>query len=186
MFPKYWLSMSAIKAGSALMTVRQLTAVTVRLFALGLLLNYSAYCIAAISTGTLIQILSQLFGWLFILAVAIVLWRFPLVITHRLIPAAQMGNTLKLPLWQTAQVACIVLGMWLLIRYALWDLSNFLSSLFSPSSGILTHSDNDPAGYSLIRGVANASLAFTMMFKSAAITHFLLGGQHFPPPDEEA
>ena len=58
---------------------------------------------------------------------AIVLWLFPMVVAHKLIPRTQFDNTLSVAAQEAAVVACIVLGLWLFVARALPLLTQYIS-----------------------------------------------------------
>lgn len=63
---------------------------------------------------------------LYVLA-ALLLWFFPLTVGHKLVPRSRFEDRLQLPLNQTIVVACVVLGMYVVVARALPPLAAYLS-----------------------------------------------------------
>lgn len=61
-------------------------------------------------------------------AAAVLLWFFPLSIAHRLVPRTRFDDRLVLPPQQAVVVACVVLGLCILLLRALPALAGWLSA----------------------------------------------------------
>lgn len=58
---------------------------------------------------------------------AMLLWFFPMFIAHKLVPRTRFEDTLKLPSQQALVVACVVLGLVVIVLRALPPISAYLS-----------------------------------------------------------
>jgi hypothetical protein len=61
------------------------------------------------------------------LGFAFLLWFFPMTIAHKLVPRTKFEDTLSLPARQAVVVACVVLGLFVIVWRALPILANYLS-----------------------------------------------------------
>src|SRR6266540_5724837 len=59
--------------------------------------------------------------------VALALWFFPMVVAHKLVPRTHFDNVLRIPAEEVAVVACVVLGLWVLVARALPPLTQYFS-----------------------------------------------------------
>lgn len=101
------------------MTPQQIVGLGVRLFAiwLGLVgLQYVWTIPAALARQPIESGLSlPYFIGLAYFVVAALLWLFPLVVAHRLIPKTRFDNVLQATPLDAARVGCCLLGLWLLL-----------------------------------------------------------------------
>ena len=71
-------------------------------------------------------------------AIALIVWRYPLVIARKLIPAAPDDISNSISAAETASVACIVLGLWtlggLFLHYSgTWRSSRYIAQTINHS-----------------------------------------------------
>jgi len=78
--------------------------------------------------GAHASVTPYLFAALF-LVVAVLLWMFPMTVGHRLVPRTQFDNTLQTPAHDLLVVACVVLGMWVLVGGAIPQIAYYISIL---------------------------------------------------------
>lgn len=113
------------------MTPQQLVGLAVRLFAIWLAItSFQAIGVGqAISSETGAQNtawVAYLFAGLYFLA-ALLLWFFPMGIAHKLVPRTQFEDHLGLPAEQAVVVACVVLGLLVIVYRALPSLTAYVS-----------------------------------------------------------
>jgi hypothetical protein len=108
-------------------------------------------------------------------AIALVVWRYPLVIARKLMPAAPDDMSHSISAAETASVACIVLGLWMLVGRALPALLRDLEIL------AVYRADYQPlqslAGRDLSRIIESAVdvvVALILIFKARRIAAYLL------------
>lgn len=97
------------------MTPQQLVGTAVRLFAIWLALSSIAYCNAipaALEANASAQYGSYFVAALYLL-VAALLWFFPMVVAHRIIPRTAHDNRLAVQGHALARVGIALLGLWL-------------------------------------------------------------------------
>lgn len=105
------------------MTPQQLIGTAIRLFAIWLALSSVAFLSAipsALSASGIAEdsiVASRVVGGLYLL-VAILLWFFPMVVAHKLLPRTSHTNRLELPGFELARVGVGLLGLWLLAKAA--------------------------------------------------------------------
>jgi len=108
--------------------------------------------------------------------VALVLWFFPMVVAHKLVPRTHFDNVLRIPAEEVAVVACVVLGLWVFVARALPPLTQYFSVvalLIKNNQPIFSIGD----GYfaRLVEGLVELAVASLLTFKARAIaTYFLV------------
>ena len=167
------------------MTPQQIVGLGVRLFAIWLLfvgLPYVWYIPSALAQQPIdgSTSLSIAIGFVYI-AVAVLLWFFPMVVAHRLIPRTNFDNVLEVVPIETARVGCCLLGLWLFLTSAPALVSYlfraFLVSGSGPLYGSLTLDQKLDIGFYLIQVL----IASALIFRSSAFASWLMR-----PPSEEA
>jgi len=112
------------------MTPQQVVGLAARLFAVWLAINAVKAIGLAVAVdaqpGAHASPAPYVFAALF-LVVAVLLWIFPMVVGHRLVPRTQFDDTLKTPAHDLLVVACVVLGMWLLVGGAIPQIAYYIS-----------------------------------------------------------
>ena len=113
------------------MTPQQLVGLAARLFAVWLAIT----SFQAIGIGQAIKSqggaqdtawVPYLFAALYLVG-ALLLWFFPMFIAHKLVPRTKLENTLRLPSEQVVVVACVALGLLVIVHRALPSISAYLS-----------------------------------------------------------
>jgi Na+/proline symporter len=105
------------------MTPQQLVGIAVRLFATWLALTSVAYFVSipkalasAPPLGNDANIaVAYAIGGLYV-AGALILWFFPMVVAHKLLPRTQHENRLSFRAYELARVGCSLVGLWLLAK----------------------------------------------------------------------
>lgn len=165
------------------MTPHQIVALGIRLFSLYLGIHSLRYLVelpASMATNNLApQIhISYITGGAF-LALAVVLWFFPMFIAHRILPNGPSERTLNLQAFDAARVGCSLIGLWFTV-YVLPALSwlifshavnsgNQAGSLFSALSP-----DDKRAFFFLL---AELLFALILIFKSHFFAQIVVGIQ---------
>ena len=112
------------------MTPQQIIGLAARLFAIWLAINaVQAIGMAAAMAeqpGAQTTAAPYVFAALFLI-VAILLWLFPMVVGHRLVPRTQFDNTLSAPAHELLVVACVVLGLWIIVVRAIPAIAYYIS-----------------------------------------------------------
>ena len=116
---------------------------------------------------------------------AIILWMFPMVIAHKLIPKTYHENVLSVPEKEVVAIACIVFGLWLFLAKVLPQLAYYIS-LF-----LLIIYNKDPAfdseEFHFLRLTPIAIEFFVATFlilKARIISNYFLISRTPPPPHE--
>lgn len=100
------------------MTVQQLVGMAARLFAIYLLLiAFQMFGIvsALVENGAHPPPTLYLMPLLPV-AVALVLWTFPMLVAHKLVPRTQFTDTMNLPARQLVAAAAAIIGIWALVN----------------------------------------------------------------------
>ena len=112
------------------MTPQQLVGLAVRLLAIWLIFS----ALQMIGNGTAVnnqpglEPTATFYVWAGIMFfLAVLLWFFPMVVAHRLIPRTRYENILQVPASQAAMLACVILGLWLFTVHVLPGLAYYLS-----------------------------------------------------------
>lgn len=97
------------------MTPQQLVGTAVRLFAIWLTLSSIAYfntIPSALGANATAQYSSHFVGALYLVAAAL-LWFFPMLVAHRIVPRTAHDNQLAVRCHELARVGIALLGLWL-------------------------------------------------------------------------
>jgi len=104
------------------MTPQQLIGIAVRLFAAWLVMSSVAYLVAIPSQLSLMQgmpsssvAISYALAALYLLG-AVILWFFPMIVAHRLLPRTQHENHLEFQAEELARVGCALFGLWVFAK----------------------------------------------------------------------
>jgi hypothetical protein len=110
-------------------TAHQVIATAVRLFAIWLLvLAIQAIGIAQalILQAEMPTSLPYFFAACYLVA-AVLLWAFPMLVATRLVPRTKFEGSLGLPAQHVVVVACVVMGLWVIVSRALPSLLSYLA-----------------------------------------------------------
>lgn len=159
------------------MTPQQIVALAVRLFSIWLALQ----SLNIISLGNAINMQpglgetnSHYFMAGFVLFVALLLWLFPLFVAHALIPRTRFDDELRLPLQETVVVACITIGLWVLISQVLPSLAYYLTLIVATLHTREKLSGNEAFEFMRLAPIAiQFAVALILMLKARAISGFL-------------
>jgi hypothetical protein len=112
------------------MTPQQIVGLAVRLFAIWLvIMAVQAVGMAtamAEQPGATSTFAPYGFAALFVV-VAILLWVFPMVVAHKLVPRTRFEDTLRVPANDLLVVACVVLGLWDIVARAVPAITYYIS-----------------------------------------------------------
>jgi hypothetical protein len=112
------------------MTPQQIVGLAARLFAIWLVITaIQAFGMATAmgeQPGATSTAVPYGFAALF-LAAAIFLWLFPMAVAHKLVPRTRFENTLRLPAHEVLVVACVVLGLWVIVARAVPAVAYYVS-----------------------------------------------------------
>lgn len=104
------------------MTPQQLFGTAIRLFAIWLAISSIAYFSsipsALSANGIAVEgasLATYLVGALYLIAAAL-LWFFPMLVAHKLVPKTNYTNTLSVPGFELARVGSGLMGLWLLAK----------------------------------------------------------------------
>jgi hypothetical protein len=103
------------------MSPQQIVGMSVRLFAIWLALTGLPYVWAipaALERQHVDGRLVPEFIGLVLLLVALLLWLFPMVVAHKLVPRTTFNNVLRAPALDAARVGCFVVGLWYFLKSA--------------------------------------------------------------------
>lgn len=154
------------------MTPQQIVGLGVRLLSIWLALSGLHYT-ATISRLLAFDSFAYFVGLIYII-VALLLWCFPMVVSHRLIPRTRFSNTINLDALEAARVGCCLLGLFLLSQ-AGPDLVSYAFRMFlyftnaSLYGMLVTYQEID-----LLVLIVNVVFALILMFKSGAIANRLM------------
>lgn len=109
------------------------------------------------------------------LVTAVLLWFFPMLVAHKLIPRTQYENVLKIPALEAAVVACIAVGLWVFVARALPSLAQYLSvaAVFLKSHQPLSAMGETQFNH-LVEGLLELAVAAFLTFKAHAVATYLL------------
>ena len=163
------------------MTPRQLVGLFIRLFAIWLVIS----AIQMIGTGMALRDSVGIgagadhvayVASVILFITALIVWRFPLLIAGKLIPAAPPdGAPTTISAVETATVACIVLGLWTLVGRVLPALIRDLEIIavyhtnYQPLQSITARDLSR-----LIESAVDIIVALILIFKARGITFYLL------------
>lgn len=169
------------------MTPQQFVGLSVRLLAIWLVFG----ALQMIGNGTAVnnqpglEPTAAFFVWAgFMFLLAALLWFFPMVVAHGLIPRTKYENALLVPASQAAMIACVILGLWLFTVRVLPGLAYYLSLVIAmrANNQSLTASDE----FTIVRLGTVAiefAIAAVLCFKAHAIARFFTI-ERVPPEGE--
>jgi hypothetical protein len=165
------------------MTPQQVVGLGVRLFAIWLALIGLPYVVYIPFTlarqhldfGTTT---SYLIGAGFFI-VAILLWIFPMVVAHLLIPRTTFDNVLTVSTSEAAKVGCCLLGLWLLIKSGPALVSFLFRGFLVAGEGALFSSLNVDQKLDLAILVVETAIAIFLVTRADTVATLLM--RHNPP-----
>lgn len=170
------------------MTPQQIVGLGIRLFAIWLFLVGLPYVwyipsylarqpIDGSGSGSIV------IGFIYI-AIAIVLWFFPMVVAHRLIPRTNFDNVLRVAPIEAAKVGCCLLGLWLFLTSAPALVHYLFRAFLVSGSGSLYGSlgldQKLDIGFYLVQVLISAAL----VFRSSPLASWLLRSSTSAPKSE--
>jgi hypothetical protein len=158
------------------MTPQQIVGAAVRLFAIWLVIvgiQAAGNGIATSQPGAQSTIAPFVFSALF-LVVAVVIWIFPLVVANAVIPRTKFDNVLRVPKQEALILACIILGMWVLVVRAIPAISYYITVVIYWSANGQYLSSLEPSlHFGLVMGLVHLAMALILVFKAREISGFL-------------
>lgn len=158
------------------MTPQQIVGAAVRLFAIWLVIVSVQALGNGLSTSqseAQATIAPFVFSALFFVAAA-VLWIFPLVVANALIPRTKFDDVLRVPRREVLTLACIILGMWVLVVRAVPALTYYITVVaYWSANGQPFASLERSLHVGLAMGVVDLVMALLLVFKAAAISGLL-------------
>jgi hypothetical protein len=159
------------------MTPQQIVGVAVRLFAIWLV--FTAIQAAGTGMGTSAQpgaqstVAPYVFSALF-LVVAIVLWVFPMIVAHKLVPRTKFDNILLVPTHEALVVACVILGLWVLVVRAVPAIAYYATVAIYWSRNGQSFSSLDPSlHFGFVLALVQFVMALFLIFKARGISAFI-------------
>ena len=160
------------------MTPQQVVGLGVRLFAVWLALAglpyviYIPFALARqnVDAGT---IWSYSIGATFFMG-AILLWIFPMVVAHRLIPKPTFDNVLTASTSEVAKVGCCLLGLWLLTKSGPALVSFLFRGLLVAGEGALFSALNVDQKLDLAVLVIETAIAILLVTRASMVATLLM------------
>ena len=160
------------------MTPQQTVGIFVRIFAVWLVVSaiqLIGYGVALNGQLIPVKTLAPYFTSVVMFVCALVLWFFPMVVAHKLIPRTQFDNTLSFATIETAVVACIVLGLWLFVARSLPILTNYVTvEMTIYSNQPLISSTGVTYNTHLVEGIVYLAASALLTFRARKITTYFL------------
>jgi hypothetical protein len=108
----------SLRSQGGSVTAQQVVGLAARLFAIWLLvITFQLFGIASALRGQYdgAGVILVYFASAFPILLAIVLWKFPMTIAHKIVPKICDENTLRMPAREAAAAASAIIGIWVLI-----------------------------------------------------------------------
>jgi hypothetical protein len=104
------------------------------------------------------------------LGAALVLWFFPMAIAHKLVPRTKFEDKLRVPATQAVVVACVVLGLMVIVVRALPPISAYVSlAVFWIGSGLTLSSMEASRHIDALVGVVQFVAGVLLVTKAHAV-----------------
>lgn len=108
---------------------------------------------------------------------AVILWFYPMSIAHRLVPRTRFEDRITLPVKQVVLVACIVLGLAVVLVRALPLLAGYLSwAILWIGAGYKLTAAEAHRHLDLLEGAIQLAVGGLFVLKAQAITEHVLPG----------
>lgn len=173
------------------MTPQQLVGLAVRLFAIWLAIT--SLQVVGFGTGLNNQPGVEATNVPFLLAaalmvlVAALLWFFPMVVAHKLIPRTKFENVLQVPAREAVVVACIVFALWLFLARVLPSLAYYASLVAFMVHNKELMSDSEQFHFVRLAPIAiEFAVVLILAFKARQISAFLLADRTHSKDGERA
>lgn len=160
------------------MTPQQIVGLAVRLFAIWLVIT----AIQAVGTaleiagqpGAISSVVPYGFAALF-LVVAILLWLFPMVVAHKLVPRTRFEDTVRLPANDLLVVACVVLGLWVIVVRAVPAIAYYFSiAAFWLNSGQPITALERSRHIGFLIGLIHLAIGLFLVLRARQVTAYVL------------
>lgn len=159
------------------MTPQQIVGVAVRLFAIWLAITAIQAAGMGIGTNVLPGIKPTLAPYVFsalFLLVAIALWLFPMVVAHKLVPRTKFDNVLHVPAQEIIVIACIVLGLWVLVVRAVPAIAYYVTvTIYWSTNGQSVSALDQSVHFGFVLGLVQLAMALFLLFKARSISAFI-------------
>ena len=112
-------------------------------------------------------------GGVFLLAV--LLWLFPMIVAHKLMPQTQFDNVLRVPAQEAVVVACVIFALWLFLVKVLPTLAFYIPLFVVMAHDRLPISNSKEFHVTRLAPIAiELVIAMLLAGKAHAISKFLL------------
>jgi hypothetical protein len=160
------------------MTPQQVVAIGIRVLAIWLAVYGLEYCVSVPLSMNAANLAEHSYVAYSIgaamLMVAALLWLFPMVIAHRILPRTEFENHLRLQPLEAARVGCALVGLWLFARTAP-SFALFVVRAIANSDGhSVVRSLGAGENLTLVFYVIELALSFVLIYKSAAFARLAL------------
>jgi hypothetical protein len=171
------------------MTPQQWVGLGVRLFAVWLFvtgLQYAVSIPAAISRAGADgnAVWSYVFGAAYF-AIAVLLWIFPMAMAHRIVPKSHDTIHLRPAAFDAARVGIALLGLWLLVQYAMPFVLFVFNLLFFAGHGSYFGALSPEHRLQVLVYVVGTAVALFLLLKSTTVAKLILGSRTELPPAAE-
>ena len=161
------------------MTAQQVVGLAARLFAIWLAISaIQAFGLAVAmraQPGAESSPVPFAIAALFVVA-ACLLWLFPMVVAHKLVPRTYSSDVLRVPAGEVAVIACVVLGLWVLVGRAIPALAYYISvaAIWLKNGQPLSTLDQGQH-VSFMVGLVQLAVALFLMLRARRISAYVLG-----------
>jgi hypothetical protein len=160
------------------MTPQQIVGLAVRLFAIWLALTAIQAVGLAMSMeqqpGAAATVAPYGFAALFVV-VAIFLWLFPMVVAHKLVPRTRFEDNVRAPANELLFVACVVLGLWVIVARAVPPLAYYISvAAFWVKNGQAIATLGQSQHISFLVGLIHLAIGLLLVLRARRIAAYLL------------
>jgi hypothetical protein len=160
------------------MTPQQIVGLSVRLFSIWIVIfafQFNGYLSALGNQPSSEPIALQYWVVGTIVVVAILLWKFPMTVAHKLIPRTHYQNTLNIPAQEVVHIACIIFALWLFLVKILPAISYYLPLAIYLSREKSSVENFEQFNFMKIAPIVIQFVVATILtFNSRSISKFLL------------
>lgn len=160
------------------MTPQQLVALGLRILALWLAAYGLEYVFSVTASMNAMNLANRSYVAYSIggacLAVAALLWFFPMIVAHRIVPRTRFENHVKLQPLEAARVGCALIGLWLFARVAP-SLAWFILRVAANTGDQSVFRSLEPTDkLEFVFYVFEVALSFALIMKSSAFAELAL------------
>lgn len=160
------------------MTPQQIVGLSVRLFSIWLFIyafQVNGFMIALGTEPEANEVFIRYVIVGLVVLASVLLWLFPMVVAHKLIPRSHYQNTIAVSAQEVVHVACIIFALWLFIVKLLPAITYYIPLAIYISRNHQSTLDYDQFHFLKIAPlVIQFIVAIILTFKSRAISKYLL------------